>query len=316
MVSFGLSRTIVSGLTIAALLLAIALAILPSFAGLELKLHLTEPQPQPQPPPQAQTQSQTQTKTPPTADLLESDAMASSLRRAAPVVFPALSRHTATVIFVHGLGDSGNGWADAVQLWQRKHRLDEVKFVLPNARVMPISVNQGFPMPAWFDIKALGASAGQSLDGKSRDEDEQGILESRAYLYSLIQQEVSDGISSERIVLGGFSQGGAMSIFAGLTAPFKLGGIVGLSSWMLLSHKFKEFIPESNPNKDTPIFMGHGDADPLVLYEWGTATEKKIKELGFNVKLTTYPGMQHSACMEEFDDVEAFLVSRLASGKA
>ncbi|KAL6862034.1 Phospholipase/carboxylesterase [Trichoderma novae-zelandiae] len=233
--------------------------------------------------------------------------MASSLRRAAPVVFPALSRHTATVIFVHGLGDSGSGWADAVQMWQRKHRLDEVKFVLPNARVMPITVNQGFAMPAWFDI---------SLDGKSRDEDEQGILESRAYLYSLIQQEVSDGISSERIVLGGFSQGGAMSIFSGLTAPFKLGGIVGLSSWMLLSHKFKDFIPESNPNKDTPIFMGHGDADPLVLYEWGTATEKKIKELGFNVKLETYPGMQHSACMEEFDDVESFLVSRLASGNA
>ncbi|PTB62221.1 Phospholipase/carboxylesterase [Trichoderma citrinoviride] len=242
--------------------------------------------------------------------------MASSLRRAAPVVFPALSRHTATVIFVHGLGDSGNGWADAVQLWQRKHRLDEVKFVLPNARVMPISVNGGLPMPAWFDVKALGPSAGRTLDGKSRDEDEQGILESRAYLYSLIQQEVADGISSERIVLGGFSQGGAMSIFAGLTAPFKLGGIVGLSSWMLLSHKFKEFIPESNPNKDTPIFMGHGDADPLVLYEWGTATEKKIKELGFNVKLETYPGMQHSACMEEFDDVESFLVSSLASTKA
>lgn len=137
MVSFGLSRTIVSGLTIAALLLAIALAVLPSFAGLEL--HLTKLQPQPQPPPQAQIQTETQTKTPPD-DLLESDAMASSLRRAAPVVFPALSRHTATVIFVHGLGDSGNGWADAVQLWQRKHRLDEVKFVLPNARVMPISV--------------------------------------------------------------------------------------------------------------------------------------------------------------------------------
>ncbi|EHK21251.1 uncharacterized protein TRIVIDRAFT_52210 [Trichoderma virens Gv29-8] len=239
-----------------------------------------------------------------------------SLRRAAPLVFPAVSRHTATVIFIHGLGDTGNGWADAVQMWQRKHRLDEVKFVLPNARIMPITVNQGYPMPAWFDVKSLGPTAGGTLDARSRQEDEAGILESRAYLYSLIQQEVSDGISSDRIVLGGFSQGGAMSIFSGLTAPFKLGGIVGLSSWMLLSHKFKEFVPESNPNKETPIFMGHGDIDQLVLYEWGLATEQKLKEFGYDVKLETYEGMQHSACMEEFDDVESFLVSRLASGNA
>ncbi|KAL7929964.1 Phospholipase/carboxylesterase/thioesterase [Trichoderma chlorosporum] len=234
----------------------------------------------------------------------------------APLVFPAVSRHTATVIFVHGLGDSGSGWADAVRMWQAKHRLDEVKFVLPNARIRPITINQGYPMPAWFDLKSLGGAAGRNLDEKARDEDEDGILESRAYLYSLIQQEVSDGISSDRIVLGGFSQGGAMSIFAGLTAPFRLGGIVGLSSWLLLNHKFKEFIPESNPNKETPIFMGHGDADQLVLYQWGVATDQKLKALEFDVKLETYQGMEHSACIQEFDDVESFLVSRLASDNA
>ncbi|KAF3074345.1 hypothetical protein CFAM422_003686 [Trichoderma lentiforme] len=294
MLSFSLSRIVVSGVTLAALI-AIALAILPSFLGLDSFSFsgLSE----------LRTNTQTQTLSETATNTILDDTMA-SLRRAAPLVFPALGRHTATVIFIHGLGDSGSGWADAVQMWQRKHRLDEVKFVLPNARIMPIT------------MKTLGGASGRTLDAKARDEDEAGILESRAYLYSLIQQEVSEGISSERIVLGGFSQGGAMSIFSGLTAPFKLGGIVGLSSWMLLHHKFKEFIPESNPNKETPIFMGHGDIDQLVLYEWGLATEQKLKEFGFDVKLETYEGMQHSACIQEFDDVESFLVSRLASDKA
>ncbi|KAL7905926.1 Phospholipase/Carboxylesterase domain-containing protein [Trichoderma velutinum] len=293
---FSFSRIFVSGVTLAALI-AIAVAILPSFLGLDSFSGLSELKPEPQ-----RTQTQTQTQAETATNILD-DTMA-SLRRAAPLVFPALGRHTATVIFIHGLGDSGSGWADAVQMWQRKHRLDEVKFVLPNARIMPIT------------MKTLGGASGRTLDAKSRDEDEAGILESRAYLYSLIQQEVSDGISSERIVLGGFSQGGAMSIFSGLTAPFKLGGIVGLSSWMLLHHKFKEFIPEANLNKETPIFMGHGDNDQLVLYEWGLATEQKLKEFGFDVTLETYEGMQHSACIQEFDDVESFLVSRLASDKA
>lgn len=136
--------------------------------------------------------------------------------------------------------------------------------------------------------KSLGRVYGKTLDAKARDEDEAGVLESRAYLYSLIQQEISDGISSESIVVGGFSQGGAMSVFSGLTAPFKLGGVICLSAWLLLEHKFKEFIPESNPNKETPVFMGHGDSDPFVLYEWGLTTQQKLQELGFEVKLKAY----------------------------
>lgn len=136
--------------------------------------------------------------------------------------------------------------------------------------------------------KSLGAASKMTLDERSRDTDEAGILESRAYLYSLIQDEAAEGISSDRIVLGGFSQGGAMSIFSGITAPFKLAGIVGLSCWLPLSHKLKEFIPGTNFNQDTPIFMGHGDIDPVVLYEWGTATEQRLKELGYDVNRETY----------------------------
>lgn len=121
------------------------------------------------------------------------------------------------------------------------------------------------------------------------DEDEQGIDVSREYIYSLVQAEVAAGISSERIVLGGFSQGGAMSIFAGLTAPFKLGGIVGLSSWLLLNRTFKDRVPADSQNRDTPVFMGHGDRDPLVLYPLAQASEKKLTELGYKVSFKTYP---------------------------
>ncbi|GAB0134212.1 hypothetical protein EsDP_00002593 [Epichloe bromicola] len=226
----------------------------------------------------------------------------SSIRRMAPLVFPAIGRHTATVIFIHGLGDTGHGWSDAVELWRKRQRLNEIKFILPHAPHIPISMNAGLKMPGWFDIKSLQ---------KGEDEDGPGVLQSREYLHGLIQQEIKDGIPAERIVLGGFSQGGAMSIFAGLTAPFKIGGIVGLSSWLLLNQTFKEHVPEGNANKATPIFMGHGDRDPLVLYDLAKDSEKALKNMGYDVTFKTYRGMQHSACLDELNDVEAFIGDKL-----
>ncbi|GAO20152.1 uncharacterized protein UV8b_04962 [Ustilaginoidea virens] len=226
----------------------------------------------------------------------------SSIRRLPPLVFPATGRHTATVIFTHGLGDTGHGWSDAVELWRRRQRLEEIKFILPHAPSIPITMNGGFQMPGWFDIRTIE---------KGGNEDRQGILRSRDYFHGLIQQEIKDGIPAERIILGGFSQGGAMSILAGLTAPVKIGGIVGLSSWLLLAQKFKEIVPEGDMNKATPIFMGHGDKDPLVRYDLALESEKALKDLGYSVDLRTYREMQHSACLEELNDVEAFLVERL-----
>ena len=127
------------------------------------------------------------------------------------------------------------------------------------------------------------------MEAQARDEDKNGILASRGYFPSLIQEEIAAGIPADRIVLGGFSQGGAMSIFSGLTAPVKIGGIVGLSSWLLLNRAFKEHVPEGNLNKATPILMGHGDRDPLVLYPLAQESEKKLKELGYDVTFKTYP---------------------------
>ncbi|PHH81972.1 hypothetical protein CDD82_7404 [Ophiocordyceps australis] len=236
-----------------------------------------------------------------------------SVHRAAPLIVPAVSRHTATVIFLHGLGDTGHGWEDAVQQWRQRKRLDEVKFVLPTAPMIPITLNMGMRMPGWFDIKSLGPDI-NSLEKTGHIEDVDGVLESRTYLHSLIQAEVSDGIPSERVIVGGFSQGGAMSIFAGLTAPVKIGGIVGLSSWLLLASAFAQYRPDGDANKETPVLMGHGDGDPLVRYALAQMSERALKDMGYDVTFKTYRGMEHSACLQELNDVEDFFVSRLAAG--
>src|SRR5690348_13863690 len=120
--------------------------------------------------------------------------------------------------------------------------------------------------------------------------DEPGILRSRNVFTKLITDEIAAGVPSNRIVLGGFSQGGAMSLFTGVTTPHKLGGVFGLSAYLLLRHKVKEYAEEANgANKDTPIFMGHGDADEVVKYKWGFQTAEFLrKELGHKVEFKTY----------------------------
>ncbi len=101
--------------------------------------------------------------------------------------------------------------------------------------------------------------------------------------------EIDSGIPSNRVVLGGFSQGGAISLLAGVTCPQKLGGIFGLSCYLLLQGRIREMVPAENPNKDTPIFMGHGDADPVVQYDWGVKTAEKLIDWDWKVDFKTYP---------------------------
>lgn len=203
----------------------------------------------------------------------------------APLVFPAASRHTATVIFVHGLGDTGHGWASAVENWRRRQRLDEVKFILPHAPQIPISVNMGMRMPGWFDVKQLGGDVNTLV----RSEDTEGIKRSQQYFHNLIQEEIDAGIPSERIVLGGFSQGGAMSILSGLTCKSKLGGIIGMSSWLLLSQSFAGMVSPTDANRQTPIKMFHGDADPIVNIQRAKLSVDLLKELGYDVTWKVYP---------------------------
>ena len=129
----------------------------------------------------------------------------------------------------------------------------------------------------------------KSLSDRDQPHDEPGILRSQGYINSLIQEEVAKGIPTNRIVIGGFSQGGAISVFTGLTCPHKLGGIFGLSSYLLLGDKIRGMVPQENPNKDTPIFLAHGDNDPVVQYAWGKKTADMLKGWGWNVDFRTYP---------------------------
>lgn len=217
----------------------------------------------------------------------------------APLAVPAMNRHTATVIFLHGLGDQGAGWIDLAVTWRRRRKFTETKFIFPNAPSIAITINGGMRMPGWYDLKAL--------DDFSVDEDEAGMLRSRNTVHRLIEAEIAAGIPADRIVIGGFSQGGAMSLLSGVTCQHKLGGIVSLSGYMLLKTKFKDLIPENAPNKETEIFMGHGDKDPLVLPEWGQLSAEQLGEMGYKVDLKMYPGLAHSADPQEIDDFEDYL---------
>ena len=160
-------------------------------------------------------------------------------------------------------------------------------------------------MPAWYDI------LGFSDLSRGDQHDQTGILKSRDYFNTLIQSEISAGIPSTRILLGGFSQGGAISLFTGLTTPYPLAGIVGLSSYLLLQHKVAEDVKSDAANKNTSVFMGHGDADPLVRTEWGRETAEILKGMGWKVDFRVYKGLAHGADPKEIDDLEGFIAARL-----
>ncbi|KAI4176884.1 MAG: hypothetical protein LQ343_000741 [Gyalolechia ehrenbergii] len=195
--------------------------------------------------------------------------------------------------------------------YRRRGKFEEVAFIFPNAPNIPITVNFGMQMPGWYDIIAFNDLAQQ--------QDQPGILKSRDYFHSLIKAEIDKGIPSSRIILGipslsrGFSQGGSISIFAGLTSPHPLAGIFGLSSYLLLGDSLATYLtPQIKAaNSSTPIFMGHGDSDQLVKVEWGQQTANRLKALGWRVDFNIYKGLQHNADPKEMDDLETWLRERL-----
>ncbi|KAJ1927906.1 hypothetical protein EC988_010201, partial [Linderina pennispora] len=152
------------------------------------------------------------------------------------VVLKARAQHTASVIFLHGLGDSGHGWAPVAQILSRT--LPHVKFILPNAPESPVTLNFGMSMPSWYDIR--------SLERVTKDEDEAGMRESMIKVNKIISDEVAAGISPERIVLGGFSQGGAMTLFTGLQSELKLGGLIVLSAYLPIRDRIFQLATEAS----------------------------------------------------------------------
>ena len=177
--------------------------------------------------------------------------------------------------------------------------IGDVRYVFPFAPVRPVTINGGMSMPAWYDI--LGADL-------VRREDEASLRESAVDLQALIAREVARGIPASRIVLGGFSQGCAMTLLAGLRAPQRLAGLLGMSGYLPLAATTAA--ERSEANRDVPIFLAHGRMDPVVPYARGTATRDQLVELGHPVEWHEYP-MQHSVCQEEIDDVQDWLLKVL-----
>uniref|UniRef100_A0A8D1BJ04 Acyl-protein thioesterase 1 n=1 Tax=Sus scrofa TaxID=9823 RepID=A0A8D1BJ04_PIG len=169
----------------------------------------------------------------------------------------------------------------------------------PPRPVMPVTLNMNMAMPSWFNIIGLSPD---SL------EDETGIKQAAENVKSLIEQEVKNGIPSNRIILGGFSQGGALSLYTALTTHQKLAGVTALSCWLPLRSSFPE-CPISGVNRDIPILQCHGVLDPLVPLMFGSLTVERLKTLvnPANVTFKTYEGMMHSSCQQEMLDVKQFI---------
>eukprot|EP00884_Botryococcus_braunii_P017011 jgi/Botrbrau1/3994/Bobra.0016s0007.2 len=177
-------------------------------------------------------------------------AAAGPLNYPAPVVVKASKTPTAAIFMMHGLGDSAHGWAGISDELQPE--LPYANLIFPNAPTRPITLNYGMSMPGWYDIT--------SLDGINANEDKEGLEESKRYIESLVQQQIDSGIPSNRIVIAGFSQGGAVALMM-LRSNITFGGIAALSGYLPLT-RVEPVVSEAN--KNTPVAMFHGDADQVV----------------------------------------------------
>jgi phospholipase/carboxylesterase len=208
----------------------------------------------------------------------------------------------AAVIWMHGLGADGNDFVPIV------NELDlsgapAIRFIFPHAPMRPVTVNNGYVMRAWYDITM------DDLAGNARKADERGVRESQAAIEAIVAREATRGISSQNVVVAGFSQGGAIALQTGLRHREPLAGVMALSTYLPLAESFPQ---EAAPaNAKTPVFMAHGTHDPVVPYAMGTRSRDFLQQAGYGVEWHEYP-MQHSVCLEEVEEIGAWLRRVLA----
>lgn len=186
------------------------------------------------------------------------------------------------LIFLHGLGDSGHGWATSIADIVPSY----VKVICPTAPVQPVTLNGGYAMNSWFDLLTLAP------DGK---EDQKGILAAcNTVMQMVADEETKSGIPTKRIAIGGFSQGGGLAVHTGLRYPKPLAGVLALSAWLPLHKDYPGAASEAN--KNIPMLQCHGDADVIVPYPWGSRSASLISSFNPQHEFKTYPGMGHSSC--------------------
>ncbi|MCY1511067.1 Carboxylesterase 2 [compost metagenome] len=212
-----------------------------------------------------------------------------------PIEIETAPNPTASVILMHGLGADGNDFVPIAGELDLS-AVGPVRFVFPNAPVIPVTINGGYEMPAWYDIAVADLVA---------REDEAGLRRSQASIEALIANEKARGIPAHRIVVAGFSQGCAMALMTGLRHGERLAGIVGLSGYLPIAATTAA--ERHGANHDTPVFLAHGRQDPVVPLARAEQSRDALVALGHPVEWHEY-AMAHSVCMEEIADLNRFLL--------
>jgi phospholipase/carboxylesterase len=219
-------------------------------------------------------------------------------------LLPAIEIETApnpdaAIVWMHGLGDDGRGWSEVVPSLGLPRDL-AIRFLFPHAPVMPVTINNGMQMRAWYDIRQANLADRADLDGVRR---------SQAYVDALLAREAQRGIAPRRTLLAGFSQGGAIALYAGLRFGERLAGIVALSTYVVAADRLDA--EASAANRDVPIFMAHGTGDPLIPLARARRASEILTGLGHRVEWHEYP-MTHSVCDAEVREIGAWLTRVLA----
>ncbi len=201
----------------------------------------------------------------------------------------------ATIIIMHGLGADGRDFLPIAEQLDLSS-VGPVRFLFPNAPVMPVTINGGYEMPAWYDVLAADLV---------RREDETGLRQSQAAIEALIANEKARGIPANRIVVAGFSQGCAMTLMVGLRHAEQLAGLMCMSGYLPLADKTAA--ERSTASQGVPIFLGHGTYDGMIALPRAEASRDALKGMGYAVEWHSYP-MEHSVCPQEITDMEGWLV--------
>lgn len=215
------------------------------------------------------------------------------------VILQPKSEHKATVIWLHGLGADGHDFEPIVPELRLPENLG-VKFIFPHAPVMPVTINNGYPMRAWYDIR--------NADLAQR-EDQKGVRQSADFIMEFIQAELDQGIPAEKIILAGFSQGGAVTLHLATRLDFKIAGVIALSTYLTMADLLAE--EKSKANLETPIFMAHGSQDPVVPMQRAQFSAKTLDENGFKVLWQEYP-MPHAVCPPEITAISQYIQQQLS----
>jgi len=207
------------------------------------------------------------------------------------LVIESSANVNASVIWLHGLGADGHDFAPIV----KELGIPNLRFILPHAPVRPVTINNGYAMPAWYDIYGLNNDSQQ---------DEAGIRATENNIVALIEHQLAQGIPANRIVLAGFSQGGAIALHTGLRYPQRLAGILALSTYLPLK---SSLLADRQPaNLDIPIFMAHGEFDSVITLATSQTSKAVLATAGYAIDWHEY-AMAHSVCAEEIDDIRDFL---------